>query len=718
MNYEHEPCETLSTVRVIEGLGNLRLNPPQVSSLIFTGPREGWPPKPSDQKDVKAVSSTEIPGTPSDEQISDIIKAASDHERVRAVVGDRYAYINTDLFGLGKGRTRDHSEPPRTRVFFYSYTNRIAVEVVMLGNQVQNVFPLKVYQPPEGWEEVQEAIRIARNDDRLIDKVKNLDGHAILLPLSEEQGKDNARLMWVTFTELSPADKSYPHCLRPSLTSSNRRSLLSEQMCPMKERSAMPNVRQGHVDWTNWSFDWGVSDREGLSLLNGMYKDVHIIGKLSLPVIRVKYRHDGGPADSGSHAGGIAGAGAGATAGFHIGGPGGAVVGAAIGYFGGRETEFGLGAGPYRDQIYWQPTKALPSVLDRNTYGLVKTAETNNEYVGLVEFTQGGVRWLRINVYARVGAYHILQEWYLSETGTIRPRVGSKGVAINMEHTHHPYWRLDFDIDGPEDNRVYVVSNNDWFFYSNEINDTKNMEANKTWIIRNERTGNQIWVFPTTDAGADGFSTMNVAVRRYHPSEETNPWPFDKGELGFHENEDVSNADVVFWYIGHLFHRSGDHDDHFHFSELTIQVDLEGGLEDSHSGNFIQSTFGQNRANFELLVPQENRLAHYWRDNDDPSFPWHKGPVVYDAAPSFVGTSLGSDDLARVGGGRVPLGVSLVQAHRNFGAPGPFVAVVRFRGMMGEADSLALFYCDSSHQWHGPYAISADSERIAGVTGP
>jgi hypothetical protein len=103
----------------------------------------------------------------------------------------------------------------------------------------------------------------------------------------------------------------------------------------------MPNVREGHVDWHEWSFDWAVSDR-------------------------------------------------------------------------------------------------------------VANEHTNNEYGGLIEFSQDNVSWLKINVYARIGAYHILQEWYLSRDGSVMARVGSKGVAINMNHTHHPYWRLDFDIDRPE----------------------------------------------------------------------------------------------------------------------------------------------------------------------------------------------------------------------------------------------------------------------------
>ena len=486
----------------------------------------------------------------------------------------------------------------------------------------------------------------------------------------------------------------------------------------------MPDVRAGHVDWTDWSFDWAVSDHEGLALLGGTYQGVQVIGKLSLPVIRVKYLRDGGPLDAGSVAGGIAGAGAGAAAGGAIGGPGGAVAGAVIGFFAGRETEFGLGAGPYSDQIYWKPTKALPSVLDRNTYGLVRSVETNNEYVGLVEFTQDGVRWLRMNVYARIGAYHLLQEWYLSETGTIRARVGSKGVAINMEHTHHPYWRLDFDVDGPDNNRVYAVSNGNWSYYPNEANDKKDTGADKHWVIRNEDTGRQVWIFPSADAGADGFSTLDVAVRRFHRSEESTPWPFDKGELGFHDNEDVSYGDLVFWYVGHAYHRPGEHDDHFHFADLTIQVDLEG-IQDSHSGYLAQSTWGQNRANFELLVPQGDKLVHYWRDNDAAGFPWHKGAVVYEAAPAFVGTAVAgrhgqvsSEEGVTVGPERVPLGVSLLQAHRGFDTPGPFVAVVRLRGSGGPAgDSLVLFYCDGNHQWHGPYPLSENGQPISGITG-
>jgi len=40
--------------------------------------------------------------------------------------------------------------------------------------------------------------------------------------------------------------------------------------------------------------------------------------------------------------------------------------------------------------------------------------------------------------------------------------------------------------------------------------------------------------------------------------------------------------------------------------------------------NFMQSTFGL-KGNFELYVPRGQEITHYWRDNDNPVFPWYIG---------------------------------------------------------------------------------------------
>src|SRR5262245_65034413 len=49
----------------------------------------------------------------------------------------------------------------------------------------------------------------------------------------------------------------------------------------------------------------------------------------------------------------------------------------------------------------------------------------------------------------------------------------------------------------------------------------------------------------------------------------------------------------------------------------------------------IQSSFRGSPGspgNFEALVPEGNNLWHYWRDNSNPSFPWHRSVVVDSAA--------------------------------------------------------------------------------------
>ena len=55
----------------------------------------------------------------------------------------------------------------------------------------------------------------------------------------------------------------------------------------------------------------------------------------------------------------------------------------------------------------------------------------------------------------QAGWYRYITEWRLHSNGTIRPRFGFAGTenrcTCNL-HTHHVYWRLDFDIRTPSHN--------------------------------------------------------------------------------------------------------------------------------------------------------------------------------------------------------------------------------------------------------------------------
>ncbi len=106
------------------------------------------------------------------------------------------------------------------------------------------------------------------------------------------------------------------------------------------------------------------------------------------------------------------------------------------------------------------------------------------------------------------------------------------------------------------------------------------------------------------------------------------------------------------------------------------------GVASGVSGNpvLIQSRFG-SQGNFELVVPlTSGGLAHFWRNNDDPGFPWY-GPFPF-------GGTLGPVDA-----------VTMIQS--NFGSPGNLEVIARVGGQ------LLFFWRDSgpAFNWSGPYLV-------------
>jgi hypothetical protein len=117
----------------------------------------------------------------------------------------------------------------------------------------------------------------------------------------------------------------------------------------------------------------------------------------------------------------------------------------------------------------------------------------------------------------------------------------------------------------------------------------------------------------------------------------------------------------------------------------------------------IQNTSG-GKGNFELLVPQGDRVVHYFRDNN-AGFVWRKGgelpkPVSGAGAIAFS-----------------PIAAALIQS--NFNNPGNLEAIVRVRPAFdtGQGDSLVFYFRDSrTLQWSEPGFFTADGKPITGVT--
>ena len=274
--------------------------------------------------------------------------------------------------------------------------------------------------------------------------------------------------------------------------------------CAMLVAVVVPAFAQsGHTNWEGWSFDWEVKDGAGLALRYLTFKNELVVWKASMPVIRVKYSPD--------------------SSGFEC--------------------------GPYADRINWSSLGAI--------------AWCGNQKVCQQSYISGGRKMMEIGIEAFIGQYDLYQVWYLTEDGWLGAHLFSRGLQCQSNHVHHPYWRIDFDVNGFPSDQVFVFDNNrpnqgwgpGWKKYTNELNDVKNTATGRVWFVRDNPTAHGVWVIPGSgDGNADSFSTKDVGARLYRYAEDE-PWPFGAtGHLGYDDNEDIQEKDDVLWYVAHMHH--------------------------------------------------------------------------------------------------------------------------------------------------------------------
>ncbi len=176
----------------------LPAKPPGVVRQEFTGPQEGFPPKVKSRTNVVAVAAQESNLRLTDAVAIQTRDAALQDQRVRDLLGGRFTYIDTDEIEPEKGQAASNG-PLATRVTFFSYANNVAVLVRMTGLKVESATRRDGYQPPEGRDEIKEAIGLASRDSNLLNRLQGLTGHAILTyPQAGRPGYGH-RILRVTF---------------------------------------------------------------------------------------------------------------------------------------------------------------------------------------------------------------------------------------------------------------------------------------------------------------------------------------------------------------------------------------------------------------------------------------------------------------------------------------------------------------------------------------
>ncbi len=220
---------------------------------------------------------------------------------------------------------------------------------------------------------------------------------------------------------------------------------------------------------------------------------------------------------------------------------------------------------------------------DRLGGDLTPIGWANNDIVVLREFTQSGRQWLEIGVQDTIGNYVIYQSWYLSADGIIDGHIFSKGLQCNIDHIHYPYWRMDFDLAGTENDQLRKFVGSDWQTVSTESDDNVTSANSHRWQIRDTVTGDSVSI----EFGSAGWSSVDGTVspienfennlifgRRYKSSEDTG-WTYGPhSEVPYKDGESIDAEDIVVWYKGYMPHLASEGPDLWHSTGVRFIVNL------------------------------------------------------------------------------------------------------------------------------------------------
>jgi hypothetical protein len=169
----------------------------------------------------------------------------------------------------------------------------------------------------------------------------------------------------------------------------------------------------------------------------------------------------------------------------------------------------------------------------------------------------------------QAGWHRYVSEWRLAADGTIRPRLGFAATSNPWTcgpHTHHAYWRLDFDIVGAEANQVQ--ENNEptlpgqlspWHTVRYEVARPRDDAHRRRWRVRSTRSPHGYAVVPgPSDGTADSYGAGDVWVVAYKGDEVDDGQGFTADPIAsraridhFVSGEMVERRDVVLWYGVH-----------------------------------------------------------------------------------------------------------------------------------------------------------------------
>ncbi len=160
--------------------------------------------------------------------------------------------------------------------------------------------------------------------------------------------------------------------------------------------------------------------------------------------------------------------------------------------------------------------------------------------------------------------YRYISEWRFHDDGVIQPLFGYGAVTnscVCKSHTHHVYWRFDFDLVTPANNDFYENRNGNRTQIQTESRLVRDI-SELSYVVENSVTGEAVIIEPgRKDGNTDKFGQGDLWIFPSHfPLEidDSAHGVTQQTSLNFMINgESLVNQDIVVWYAGHWRH------DHF-----------------------------------------------------------------------------------------------------------------------------------------------------------
>ncbi|GAB4557890.1 MAG: hypothetical protein Tsb0020_02410 [Haliangiales bacterium] len=152
------------------------------------------------------------------------------------------------------------------------------------------------------------------------------------------------------------------------------------------------------------------------------------------------------------------------------------------------------------------------------------------------------------------GPYRYTQMWRFRKDGLIGPWLTIYGAGVHADHTYHPHWRFDFDVNGAQDDAVerfeggrwLRVAEEGWFPYNGEHDDDGSV-----WRQIDFASGAALSLRPHAREDAELFAIRyrDGDANPVSPRNGTAAQPFPEAYVG---SEPLDGQDVLLWYVAHI----------------------------------------------------------------------------------------------------------------------------------------------------------------------